>query len=329
MAARVVSEETAAYSSSSPSGSVKNTATSSVTTLSTSISRSAITPATSGGRFGTVTSKLCSANRPPGSCAVTVTVAFPFATPDTVTVLPDTETPTRAVSDDVAAYSSASRSGSTKYPDPSNATTLSTCTSRSAITPTASGARFRTVTRKLRSADSPSGSRAVTVTMALPTATPVAVTRLPETVTVTGVVSDAAAEYSSSSPSGSAKLDAASTTTTPSTYTSTSAITATTSGGRFGTVTSKLCSANRPPGSCAVTVTVAFPFATPDTVTVLPDTETATRVISDEAAAYCSVSLSGSSKYSATSTTTTLSTRTSRSVIAPTATGGRFGTVTP
>ena len=46
-------------------------------------------PFGSGARFGTVTGKLCSASRPPGSRAVTVTDALPGATPPTVTVVSD------------------------------------------------------------------------------------------------------------------------------------------------------------------------------------------------------------------------------------------------
>ena len=43
------------------------------------------------------------------------------------------------------------------------------------------------------------------------------------------------------------------------------------SGARFGTVTENLCSATKPPGSLAVTVTDALPGATPATVTVVSD----------------------------------------------------------
>ena len=130
---------------------------------------------------------------------------------------PATTTVARVESDEAAEYSSTSRSGSVKYSETSSATTLSTCTSMSAIMPTAPGARFGTVTPKLCSADSPPGSTAVTVTVALPTARPVTVTMLCATVTATRVVSDADAEYSSASPSGSAKYPATSTTTTLST----------------------------------------------------------------------------------------------------------------
>ena len=79
-------------------------------------------------------------------------------------------------------------------------------------------------------------------------------------------------------------------------------------GARFGTVTAKLCSAARPPESRAVTVTAVFPTAVPVTVTVLSDTATVARVVSDEIAEYSSSSPSGSAKYAAASITRVLST---------------------
>ena len=56
-------------------------------------------------------------------------------------------------------------------------------------------------------------------------------------------------------------------------------------GARFGTVTVKLSSAERPPGSVAVTVTVAVPWPTPATVRVAPDAEAVATLSSEEAAA--------------------------------------------
>ena len=53
-------------------------------------SRSAIVPTAPGARFGTATPNRCSADNPSGSREVTVTVALPFATPVTITVLPVT-----------------------------------------------------------------------------------------------------------------------------------------------------------------------------------------------------------------------------------------------
>ena len=55
-----------------------------------------------GARFGTVTEKVCLPCRPPGSEAVTVTVAFPGAIALTVTVVSDTEAVATPESDDTA-----------------------------------------------------------------------------------------------------------------------------------------------------------------------------------------------------------------------------------
>ena len=63
-----------------------------------------------------------------------------------------------------------------------------------------------------------------------------------------------------------------------------SGIASTTSGARFGTVTSKRCSAVRSCPSRAVTVIVAGPFASAVTATESPETETAATSGSDETA---------------------------------------------
>ena len=79
----------------------------STTTVSpTNSSRSVIVPTASGGRFGTSTSKRCSARSPPGSVARTVTVVRPAATPVTVIVLPETVTAARSGFVEAAEYSS-------------------------------------------------------------------------------------------------------------------------------------------------------------------------------------------------------------------------------
>ena len=56
------------------------------------------------------------------------------------------------------------------------------------------------------------------------------------------------------------------------------------SGARLGTVTSKLCSAEAPPGSVAVTVTVAMPALTAVTAIRAPETATVATSWSDEEA---------------------------------------------
>ena len=188
-----------------------------------------------------------------------------------MSALPDSTTATPFVSDELAAYASESRSGSAKYGATSSANMLSTSSSRSPIVPIASGARFGTVTAKLCPASRPPGSRTVTVTVVVPTPVPVTPSMPSDTATVARVVSDEVAVYSRSSPSGSAKYAAASTTRVSSTWTSPSAIVSATTGARFGTVTAKLCVAARPSGSVAVAVTVVSPLASPVTVSTLPD----------------------------------------------------------
>ena len=69
------------------------------------------------------------------------------------------------------------------------------------------------------------------------------------------------------------------------TYTSASGIGSDTSGARFGTVTVKLSSTESPPGSVAVTVTVAVPWPTAATVREAPDTEAVATLSLEEAAA--------------------------------------------
>ena len=64
----------------------------------------------------------------------------------------------------------------------------------------------------------------------------------------------------------------------------------------FLTATWKLCWAERPSRSRAVTVMVAIPLATAVTVTVLPDIDAVALAGPEEAAAYVSSSPSGSSK---------------------------------
>ena len=152
-----------------------------------------------GGGSVTVTRKLCDAVLPPGSRAVTVTSARPFATPLTDTVEPFTETVATAVAEDFTVYVSASPSGSLKCEDTRTDTVLPLSTDRAGIALSTLGARFVggggsvTVTLNCCSASSPPGSRAVTVIVASPTAMPLNATRLPVTETVVTPVFDEAA----------------------------------------------------------------------------------------------------------------------------------------
>ena len=78
-----VSDVSAAKASNSPSGSVKYCDRSRASSSPGKMFHSGIVSDTTGARFGTVTGKLCSAERPPGSVAVTTTAASPGATADT------------------------------------------------------------------------------------------------------------------------------------------------------------------------------------------------------------------------------------------------------
>ena len=192
---------------------MKWAATSTVIEVPAATTRGAIVPTARGARLGTVTSKCWTASSPPGSRAVTATVARPAPTPVTVSVPPSIATATRVVSEEVAAYCSSCPSGSANRLTRSTTTTLSTATSRSAITPTRLGARFGTFTAKDCSAHSPCGSRAVAVTVALPTATAATVTVPPATATHAVISLEDTAPYTSASPSGSLKWGAISTVT--------------------------------------------------------------------------------------------------------------------
>ena len=90
-------------------------------------------------------------------------------------------------------------------PDTSTVAESPTITSRSAIVPTATGARFGTTTRKLCCAFSPVGSVAVIVTSAFPGEMAVTVTVLPVATAVTIPGSELTSRKSSMSSSGSSK----------------------------------------------------------------------------------------------------------------------------
>ena len=149
----------------------------------------------------------------------------------------------------------------------------------------ATGARFGTVAWKACWADSPPGSLAVTVMVAVPPETPVIVRLAPDTATVATSGSDDSAAYVSASPSGSLKCPARSSVTEAPARTDWPGMLSAATGARFGTVASKACCAESPPGSLAVTVTAAVPPETPVTVRLAPDTATVATSGSEEAAA--------------------------------------------
>ena len=143
------------------------------------------------------------------------------------------------------------------------------------------------MTRKLCATARPSGSLAVTVTVAspCPTAVIASVPCAADTSSATTPLPDAWAPQVSSSPSGSVKNRARASVSASFLNSVRAGIVSATSGGRFGTVTAKRCSADSPSSSVAVTVTSASPLASADTTTVLSETDTETNALSDAAAA--------------------------------------------
>ena len=325
----------AEYLSASPSGSLKYSATSKLTDRPASRFWAGIEPTGAGARLDvTVTFTLCVALRPSGSVAVTVTVTVPRAPATMVRLLRDIDTETTPASEDVAAYSSASPSGSLKYRATSSRLVRPGLMFWAGIEPACAGARLgtSTVTSTLCVALRPSGSVALTVTVAVPSATPVSVSVLPDIDTDTAWAFDVVAAYRSTSPSGSLKYEATSSVAVLPTSTLRAGIEPAGAGARLDfTVTSALCVPVRPPGSVAVTVTVAVPSATATMVRLLPDIDTETTPTFDEVAAYRSASPSESLKYEAMSSVTVRPTLRLSTGSEPTGAGALLGvcTVTP
>ena len=152
-----------------------------------------------------MTVKLCSAERPPGSVAVTVTVAVPWLTAATVRVAPDTDTVATPSSEEVAEWERSSPSGSPKCPESSTSAVSPTWASASGIGSETSGARFGTVTLNIVRLTRPSGSVAVTVTVVIPWLTAATVREVPDAEAVATLLKDDPTSYARSSPSGSLK----------------------------------------------------------------------------------------------------------------------------
>ena len=277
--------------SASPSGSLKYEATSSVSVRPASILRAGIEPDGTGARLGgsTVTRTRCVALRPPGSVPVTVTVAVSGATPIMVRMLPDIDTETTAGAAVAAPYVSTSPSGSLKYGATSSVSVRPRLKFRAGIEPEGAGARLgvSTATPTRCVALRPPGSVAVTVTVAVPSATPLSVSALPDTLADTTAAFDVVAAYPSASPSGSLKYEARSSVAVRPTSMLRAGIEPEGAGARLGvcTVTETFCVALRPSRSVAVTTTAAVPSATPTMVRMLPDIDTETTVGDDVAAA--------------------------------------------
>ena len=240
---------------------------------------------------------------PPTSVAVTVVIAVPVVTGVTTTVEFDTTTAATVGADEVAANVSGSSSGSANAPDTSTdaATPLEASGSPGSV-PTGTGARFGTVSSNVCSARRPPGSSAVTVTSTVPGHTADTRTDEPVADAVATNASDDLASNVSGSSSGSANAPDTATDRTPPARNVTAGKRPTGTGARFGTVASNVCVACNPPGSSAVTVTVAVPPETGVTDTSEPDTDTVATAVADDVASYVSRSSSGSRNALDTST---------------------------
>ena len=144
------------------SGSLKYEATPKPTPEPTDNSWPGIVPTATGARLGdvsgTVTVKLCSAVKPPGSRAVTVTVAVPAPTADNVRLSPEAEARATPASELAAEYPSVSPSGSLKYDATPKAMPLPADISSSGIVPTATGVWLGALATELWTAGTPRAS---------------------------------------------------------------------------------------------------------------------------------------------------------------------------
>ena len=168
---------------------------------------SGIIPSATGARLGRteVASKACAAESPSGSEAVTVMLVRPGAAGTTKSVLPDTRAIATSGSEDSAEKLSESPSGSVKWALSDSSRVSPSNTESAGIEVVTRGRRLGTATVKDWSAVRPSGSRAVTVTVAVPFATATTHAVSPATAARATRLSVDVAEKSRESPSGSAK----------------------------------------------------------------------------------------------------------------------------
>ena len=268
---------------------------------------------------------------PLSSVAVTVIVAVPAATPATSISSPDTDTvatPRSVEFADTVCVSSASASVT-----PAVAVrVVPAASSMSPSAPTTGRLLVVTVTANVRAAEVASGpplsSVAATVTVVLPRATPVIVSRVPDTATV---AMDASAEDAATvcvSPASGSAMPGSNVTVSPTA--TVTAVTASTDGRLFGTVARNVSGADSalpaPLSSVAATVIVAVPRPTPRGYAYLPDVVTDATDVSSELADSVWASPASASE-TGTGTVCTAPFDTVRSAIAPTA-GRLFGTVT-
>ena len=321
-----VSELSALHARGSPSGSLKCAASATVADSPEWRLRRGIVPATTGGRLGTTTSKLCEARSSPGSVAVTVTTALPRARAATASVLPETDARATRASETTAEYASTSPSGSAKKGATSTVAVRPTSIRRSRRVLVTVGDRLATATAKSCAALSPSVSVAVTLTFTLPGASARRVRRPSDRSSATRNGLELVALQARGSPSGSLKKFARATTPDSPTARLRPLIVAVATGGRLGTVIVKACATLSPAESLAVTVALALPLARADTTSVLPATAARATPASETVAENSRSSPSGSAKWVARSTVSARPTSISRSGGGSRATGAWFGT---
>ena len=181
----------------SSSGSLKLPDTSTVTDWPAVTVCAAISPTARGARLpcATLAANVCAAEAPSGSVAVTVMKADPGPTATSVTIEPSSETVATAASSVSTVKLSVSPSGSVKVLEMSRATVSPTARSWCGMVSVSVGPRFTLMTVMAASwvADSPSGSMAVMVIVAIPSATAMTVIIVPEIEAVSTVVSETAA----------------------------------------------------------------------------------------------------------------------------------------
>ena len=184
--------------SSSPSGSLKNWLTGDIKLSPSSMPTSGTVPTATGARLAasTVTITSCRAKASSGSVAVTATIAMPSATAMIVTAEPSIVAVAASVFVLSTVKVSSSSSGSLKLPETSRVTVSPSVRFWGGIVSVTTGDSLRASTVKLTDseADAPSGSVAVTVTVAVPSVTASTVMMAPDMEAVTTPEFDEVAE---------------------------------------------------------------------------------------------------------------------------------------
>ena len=176
---------------------MKNISTDAVKVWPSGRTPSGISPTARGARLpcATLAANVCAAEAPSGSVAVTVMKADPGPTATSVTIEPSSETVATAVSSVSTMKPRVSPSGSVKVLEMSRATVSPTARSWCGMVSVSVGPRFTPMTVMAASwvADSPPGSVAAMVIVAIPSASARTVIIVPEIEAVTTAVSETAA----------------------------------------------------------------------------------------------------------------------------------------